>query len=91
MKRLHLLIAGRVQGVFFRRSAKERAGELGITGWARNTADGNVEIFAEGEENALKEFLAWCRKGPPPAKVENIKITWSLAGKVESSSFQIRY
>lgn len=96
MKSLHLLIAGQVQGVFFRRHVKAKADELGITGWARNTEDGKVEIVAEGEESGgkegkLAEFLAWCREGPPPAKVESVKIKWDLAGKKEFSSFQIRY
>lgn len=75
-KQLHLKIFGRVQGVFFRAQACEKARELGLTGWVRNTSDGAVSAVAQGEEAALQEFLAWCKKGPPRAKVAKIKIKW---------------
>lgn len=68
---------GRVQGVFFRHSAREKAHELSITGFARNEADGSVYIEAEGEENALEKFIAWCRIGSDLAKVEKIDVSYS--------------
>jgi acylphosphatase len=70
---LNIKIHGRVQGVFFRQSAREKAGELNISGFARNDPDGAVYIEAEGEENNLRKFLEWCRKGPAPASVEKLE------------------
>jgi acylphosphatase len=70
-------IFGRVQGVFFRQSAKIRADELGITGWARNAADGSVEIIAEGDKEALERFLYWTRKGSELAEVKRVEEEWS--------------
>lgn len=57
-----------VQGVFFRYSAKDVADGLGISGFARNEADGTVYVEAEGEEDNLNEFLKWCRQGPETAR-----------------------
>lgn len=74
LKRAHVIITGRVQGVFFRALAKEKALELGIVGWIKNTADGGVALVAQGEEVQLQAFLQWCRKGPPRADVEHVNI-----------------
>ncbi len=74
--RAHLKILGDVQGVFFRRSAKIEAEKLGIVGWVRNNSDGSVEIMAQGHEDKIKKFIAWCKKGPPFAKVENVEVDW---------------
>lgn len=74
--RVRLQISGQVQGVFFRRSAKVKAGELGIFGWVRNKSDGSVEAIAQGSKDKINEFISWCRKGPPFAKVENVEIDW---------------
>ena len=71
---LQLRITGSVQGVLFRSSAKQEADKRGISGWARNWEDGSLEIHAEGEEQAMEEFLAWCKLGPPQARVENMEI-----------------
>lgn len=60
MHRVRLRIKGRVQGVFFRASAKESAMNLGITGWVKNQPDGTVETVAEGEQEALDRFIEWC-------------------------------
>ena len=67
--RIHLQISGRVQGVCFRHYCRERAQQLGIKGLVRNKFDGSVEVIAEGEEKAVREFSAWCRHGPPAGKV----------------------
>lgn len=77
VKRALIRIQGRVQRVFFRHSAREKARELGVTGFARNEEDGAVYIEAEGEEGALEQFIAWCRIGPEPAQVENIEVSYS--------------
>ena len=79
MKRLVVKVTGRVQGVLFRHSARTHAEKLGLTGFVRNEADGSVVIVAEGEEPRLQEFLLWCRKGPPLARVDEIQIEWQEA------------
>ncbi len=66
------LVAGRVQGVFFRASAREQALQLGITGYARNLSDGRVEILACGSTSAVAQFRDWLRSGPPRARVTGI-------------------
>ena len=77
LKYLEITIFGQVQGVFFRSSAEKKAKELDITGFAKNMPDGSVYIEAEGEEEKLKEFLAWCEIGPRNAKVEKIESKYS--------------
>lgn len=78
-KRVVVRTYGQVQGVFFRHTARIRAAELGLTGWARNEDDGSVTVTAEGEEAKLNEFLNWCRTGPPFASVEKISAEWQEA------------
>jgi acylphosphatase len=73
MPALHLIITGKVQGVFFRASAKKVAEGLRIKGWVKNTREGNVEILCQGENKELEAFIAWCKKGPSNATVENVK------------------
>jgi len=72
---VHVNISGKVQGVFFRASAKEKADALGIRGWVKNTSNGQVQIVANGTRESINEFIAWCRKGPRGAIVSNIIIT----------------
>lgn len=72
-KRVSLRIKGRVQGVFYRQSAKEEAERLGLTGWVRNLPDGDVEAVAEGAPEQLSRFLEWCRRGPPAARVTDVE------------------
>jgi len=69
-----IAVFGRVQGVFFRHSAKEQADRLGIAGRAVNASDGSVRIEAEGEANAVETLIDWCRKGPSFADVEGIEV-----------------
>lgn len=66
------IVSGRVQGVFFRASAREQALRLGITGYAKNVADGSVEIVASGSDDALDELEAWLQHGPPSARVDAV-------------------
>lgn len=75
-KTLHISISGIVQGVFFRASTLKQAQKLGLSGWVRNLSSGEVEIQAQGKEEHLIEMLNWCHKGPPQAKVENVKHKW---------------
>lgn len=76
-KNLTMKIYGDVQGVGFRDAAYWVARKLYIAGFVMNDPDGAVYIEAEGEEDALKEFLEWCRKGPITAKVSKAEVTWS--------------
>jgi acylphosphatase len=75
MATVHLLIKGRVQGVFYRATARRMADELGITGWINNTSEGNVELMATGREESLEQFITWCRKGPEMAAVTDVVIS----------------
>jgi acylphosphatase len=68
----HLLIKGKVQGVFYRATAKDVADGLGITGWIRNTGEGDVEALVSGTEEQLAAFIAWCRRGPSAAVVKSV-------------------
>lgn len=77
MQQLSIFIGGRVQGVFFRKGAKEEADRLGLVGLARNLSNGDVEIVAEGEEKNLREFLDWCCRGTKLAKVERLSFRWA--------------
>ena len=74
MARLHALIRGRVQGVFFRASVVEHARDAGIVGWVRNRFDGAVEVVAEGPIEALARLRDYCGKGPPGAFVGAVEL-----------------
>ncbi|HWR98393.1 MAG TPA: acylphosphatase [Candidatus Methanoperedens sp.] len=78
-QRLEVRITGRVQGVWFRASTREEARRRGLDGWVRNLPDGGVEAVFEGGEAALQEMLAWCRIGPPGARVDRVEERWSAA------------
>lgn len=75
MPTVHLLIKGKVQGVFYRATAKEIASKLGVTGWIKNTREGNVEVTVSGNEQQLEKFTEWCKQGPDKAAVEEVLIT----------------
>lgn len=77
VRHLKIEIYGRVQGVFFRHSARKEAEKLNIAGFVRNEPDDSVYIEAEGEEEKLKKFLGLCREGPPLAKVEKVEHEFS--------------
>jgi acylphosphatase len=72
MKRMHVLISGRVQGVFFRAYTRETAMTLNLTGWVRNLYDGSVETVFEGGDTNVQSMLEWCKKGPPHAVVRHV-------------------
>jgi len=88
--RAHVLVSGDVQGVFFRSATEAEAENRGAKGWVKNSPDGRVEAVFEGEENAVKAMIEFCRRGPPRAKVTNVEVTWE-SFKGEFSSFRIRY
>ena len=73
-RRIHVVVRGRVQGVFFRKAALEEAGRLGVGGWVRNRSDGGVELEVEGPEEAVEALLAFCRKGPERARVDEVVV-----------------
>jgi len=75
MRCVHVYISGRVQGVFFRAQTQRAATGYNLTGWVRNLADGRVETLLEGEGKSVDKMLERCRKGPPPARVENVIVT----------------
>ena len=74
--RAHVIFKGKVQGVFFRRTAKNKAEGLGLVGWVRNRPDGSVETVTQGPKSGVEKFIAWCKKGPPFAKVEGVEVEW---------------
>ncbi|OGS89103.1 MAG: acylphosphatase [Gallionellales bacterium GWA2_59_43] len=73
-KTLHLVIHGRVQGVYFRDSMRREAQKLGISGWVRNRSDGTVEAAVQGEPAAVDAIVSWAHRGPDYAQVEHIAI-----------------
>lgn len=74
--RAHVSISGWVQGIFFRSSTRDKAASLRVTGWVRNLYDGTVEGLFEGDENAVSQLIAWCHRGPPGARVDNVEVEW---------------
>jgi acylphosphatase len=70
----HVLITGRVQGVFFRAWAVEQANALGVTGWVRNCPDRRVETHVEGEQAAVEQMIERLQRGPPAARVEDVRL-----------------
>ncbi len=87
--RVHLRISGRVQGVGFRYSTVDEARRLGLTGWVRNTGDGDVELVSEGPEDRLQRLVTWCHAGPPGALVTHVEAEWG-AYSGEFAEFRIR-
>ena len=85
---IHIIVHGRVQGVWFRAGTKERADKLGLFGWVKNQSKGTVEIHAEGEKLQLENFILWCRKGTPAANVTSLDL--NLTSLQNFTSFEIR-
>lgn len=88
MKHVNILVKGRVQGVFFRASARDVANQLGVKGFVRNEPNGTVYIEAEGEETSLERFITWCKSGPPRAVVKNVEV--SETSPKQFQAFQIK-
>jgi acylphosphatase len=74
VKRVHVLIKGKVQGVGFRASTRRRAKNLELAGWVKNLDSGEVEAVFEGSKESINEMLDWCKKGPSLAKVVDVKV-----------------
>lgn len=87
--RAHVLVSGRVQGVFFRDNTKKKADELGVAGWVRNLIDGRVEAVFEGSKKRVEEMVDWVRKGPSFAQVDNFDLVWEDY-RGEFKSFEIK-
>ena len=75
MPTVHLIINGRVQGVFYRATAKKVAEDIGVTGWVKNTDEGKVEILATGSNNQLQKLIQWCKIGPSKAVVTDVLVS----------------
>jgi acylphosphatase len=88
MVSLRLEISGRVQGVGFRYSMREEAMRRGVRGWVRNRRDGSVEALAQGEAAAVQALVDWARRGPPGARV--IEVRTSAAEEAALDGFELR-
>jgi acylphosphatase len=75
VKHLTLIVTGKVQGVFYRASARDVAISLGLKGIVSNLPDGNVQIEVEGEQEIINKFYSWCLEGPPRAVVDKIRVS----------------
>jgi acylphosphatase len=88
--RAHVLVSGYVHGVFFRSETRREARKQCLTGWVWNLPDGRVEALFEGEENAVKRLVEFCKRGPSGARVTKVEISWEHY-EGEFNSFEIRY
>jgi len=88
--RVELKITGRVQGVFYRDTARRQARALGVCGWVKNCADGSVEAVAEGAPDAIEAFIAWCHEGSSSARVDAVNVERGRA-RDQFGSFEIQY
>lgn len=88
--RAHVFVSGMVQGVFFRSETRHEARLRGVKGWVRNLRDGRVEAVFEGEEEAVKHLIEFCKRGPPGARVAKVDVKWEKYTG-EFNGFEIRY
>jgi acylphosphatase len=85
---IRCVVAGRVQGVYYRAAAAERAAALELHGWIRNLPDGRVEAVAAGPIEALTEFAAWLWQGPPAARVDSVEVEEWIEAVADGFSVQ---
>jgi acylphosphatase len=85
----HVYVCGQVQGVFFRDSTREKAEQLGLTGWVKNLPDGRVEALFEGPSEKVREMVRWCKEGPSHAEVEDVDAKFE-ASQGNLASFEVR-
>ncbi len=90
MQRVHIIVHGYVQGVFFRHNTKNEALSLGLKGYVRNMPNGSVEVVAEGPEDKIKELIEFCKKGPEAAEVSKADVKFEKASG-EFEGFEIKY
>lgn len=74
MRRIHVTVSGRVQGVFYRVTCAERARSLDLAGWVKNASGNRVEAAFEGPDDAVEAMVAWCDEGPPSARVVRVEV-----------------
>ena len=74
-KRVHVIVEGRVQGVFFRACTRDEAVRLGLSGWVRNRPNGSVEVLVEGEKGAVNKMVQWFQQGSPHSIVEKVHLS----------------
>jgi len=90
-KRIHIIVQGRVQGVFFRAYTKEEADRLGLVGWVRNLHDGKVEALIEGKAAAIDRMIDWLHEGSPMANVVRVQVAEEETSSGEYRGFSINY
>ncbi|MDI6795634.1 MAG: acylphosphatase [Desulfatibacillaceae bacterium] len=89
-RRVHAIISGRVQGVFFRASTQKKALSLGLNGWVKNLPNGSVEAVFEGPDELVEKMIEWAHSGPPSAKVASVQVKEVPADEA-LSGFAVRY
>jgi len=87
--RARVRVSGRVQGVFFRDSTRQKARDLGLQGHVKNTPEGDVEALFEGPKGAVEEMVRWCEGGPTHASVENVSVDYEAPGE-DLAGFEVR-
>ncbi|MEK6590510.1 MAG: acylphosphatase [Nitrospinota bacterium] len=88
--RVHIIVSGSVQGVYFRANTRRQAQAFGLNGWVRNKSEGTVEIVAEGEKAKIEKLITWCHRGPPGAIVKDVVVKWEeFTG--DFKDFNVRY
>lgn len=90
LKRVHIIIEGRVQGVFFRDYTRTQARQLGLTGWVRNRPEGTVEAIVEGDASEVDWMINWFNQGSPMSKVTGVQVT-EEEPVGENDSFEVHY
>jgi acylphosphatase len=89
VKKAHAIVYGKVQGVYYRASAREKALSLHLSGWVRNLSDGSVEVQYIGSDESVDEMCRWLWIGPKNAKVEDVKIDESIVEAKEKNGFHV--
>jgi acylphosphatase len=89
-KRAHVIVEGRVQGVFFRAYTSDEAKKLGLTGWVRNRPEGTVEAVIEGDTDTVDAMLRWFHQGSPGSKVTKVNVS-EEPPVGDSTTFEIHY
>ncbi len=90
MIQYEITVTGRVQGVWFRKFTEEKANELGVKGWVKNTPDGNVLIVAQTDKQTMDTFIDYLKIGSPMSKVNEV-ITSPINGLADFNNFTIKY
>lgn len=86
---VRIVVRGRVQGVFFRVSARDAALQMGVSGWIRNRYDGSVEALLQGPAPAVEAMLDWCRQGPPGAVVKDVETMPAVRDERFAAGFSV--